>query len=266
MLNESLLQPFGTPNGADVIIRRRPWTIPADHRSALVVRNIRFATLHNVKAIHVTSTSTDKPRVNNELPTFASVTVENCLFDGMTQTAGEGRHNDAIKTDGSSQVGIATALTIRNCTFRRLGGGIMPIHASDGGVGGWGTVLLEGLRFSECAHPVHIGGRCLVGRLIVRDCPGIQIIADGDVSGVAVVVENSPGAVVFGKPYAATPPTPPPPPVDPHAECKSALAAMTKERDALRARLERIRLQHGDMVVDLATVQGALDVLGELVK
>ena len=124
-------------------------------------------------------------------------------------------------------------------------------------------ILLEGLRFSECAHPVHIGGRCPVGRLIVRDCPGIQIIADGDVSGVAVVVENSPGAVVFGKPYAGTTP---PPPVDPHVDCKAALAAMTKERDALRARLERIRLQHGDMVVDLATVQGVLDLLGELVK
>jgi hypothetical protein len=247
MLNESLLQPPGTPNGADVIVRRRPWIIPADHRSALVVRNLRFSALHNVKAIHVTSTSTDKPRVNNELPTFASVLVENCLFDGMTQTAGEGRHNDGIKADGSSQVGIATALTIRNCTFRRLGGGIMPIHASDGGIGGWGTVLLEGLRFSECAHPVHIGGRCPVGRLIVRDCPGIQIISDGDVSGVAVVVENSPGAVVFGKPYAATP-TPPPPPVDPHAECKAALAAMTAERDALQSQLTRSRVAAAALV------------------
>ena len=261
MLNESLLQPFGTPNGADVIVRRRPWTIPADHRSALVVRNLRFSALHNVKAVHVTSTSTDKPKVNGELPTFASVVVENCLFDGMTQTAGEGRHNDAIKADGSSQVSIATALTIRDCTFRRLGGGIMPIHASDGGAGGWGVILLEGLRFSECAHPVHIGGRCPVGRLIVHDCPGIQIVADGDVSGVAVVVENSPGAVVFGKPYAATPPPTPPPSVDPHADCNAriialeralrlsnttrenterALAAMEAERDELAGKVARM--------------------------
>jgi hypothetical protein len=45
--------------------------------------------------------------------------------------------------------------------------------------------------------------------------------------------------VVFGKPYAATPPPPPPPPVDPHAECKAALAAMTKERDALVAKIAR---------------------------
>ena len=244
MLNESLLQPFGTPNGADVIVRRRPWTIPADHRSALVVRNLRFSALHNVKAVHITSTSTDKPKVNGELPTFASVVVENCLFDGMTQTAGEGRHNDAIKADGSSQVSIATALTIRDCTFRRLGGGIMPIHASDGGVGGWDAILLEGLRFSECAHPVHIGGRCPVGRLIVRDCPGIQIIADGDVSGVAVVVENSPGAVVFGKTYATTPAPPPPPPVDLHVGCnqrigdlENALATARRERDALAAKI-----------------------------
>ena len=244
MLNEATLQLPGAANGVDVIVRRRPWTIPADHRATVTVRDLRFAAVHNMKAVHVTATSTDKPRVNSELPTFAGIIIANCLFDGMTQTAGEGRHNDAIKAEGSSQVGIATAMTIMDCTFRRIGAGVMPIHASDGGVGGYDTITLRGLRFSECAHPVHIGGRCPIRKLIVRDCPGIQIIGDGDVSGVVVEVVDSPGAVVFGKTYAGT--TPPPPPPDPHVGCNQrigdlerALAAARAERDALAARIAR---------------------------
>ena len=246
----TLAKPFtATPSGADVLVRRRPWTMPQDHRSTVSIENLIFADKSNVKYVHVSASSTDKGLVNGELPTYAGMIVRNCLFQRLTKTI-SGLHIDAIKVDGSSQKTIAPSLLIENCTFEDIGPGAMPIHASDGGVGGYDTITLRGLRFARCAHPVHIGGRCPVRQLIVRDCPGIQIIGDGDVSGVAVVVESSPGAVVFGKPYAGATPTPPPP-VDPHAACKASLDFVTSERDAARAEVGRLNAKIAKALEDL---------------
>jgi len=68
------------------------------------------------------------------------------------------------------------------------------------------------------------------------------------VSGVAVVVESSPGAVVFGKPYAATPTTPPPPPVDPHAECNQKIAE-------LQVRISTLTTDNATLAAKIAKAQ-----------
>jgi hypothetical protein len=125
-----------------------------------------------------------------------------------------GLHDDAILIAGS----VAT-LVLSDITFSALGNGVMPIHAVNDFQAG--VVVLDHITTANCVHPIHIGGQLPVGKLIIRNCPGIRVIVGKQLVPPPVVQweGDNTGANVYGQ-------TPP----DSLADLRAQLAAA--QRDA----------------------------------
>jgi len=175
-------------------IRRRPW-VPDDHNGELLIENLYIHSIVDHKGIYVTSTSTEKPKVDGLMPTYKTVIIRNCEIGPITLET-RGLHIDSIKADGSKEPGVKNTLLIEDVLIHDTNGGVMTVLCKDGA---WDRIILRRVETLNVQHPVTIGGNKQFpqGEVLIDECPGLQVALQGEPGTIGTVtVRDSPGANV----------------------------------------------------------------------
>jgi hypothetical protein len=155
------------PAGTDVFYRLTP--VAQSRGQDVTIRGIQLSGLVNRRGLDV---------VND----FRSLTIEDCSFDRFSKTI-EGLHDDGIKISGP-----AGRIVLRRISLSNMGAGVMPIHCVD--TVRADEVVLEEIATLNCVHPIHVGGRARIGRLVIRNCRGISVVGASNVPLPPVVWEG----------------------------------------------------------------------------
>lgn len=194
---EKMTEIDGTARQADGL-RMRPQSAQENH-STLLVENHYIHDITDFKGIHVTSTSTDRPKIEGHFPTYKQVVIRNCEIGPVTLTK-RGLHIDAIKADGAADKACEATLLIEDVLIHNTNRGVMSILVKDGA---WKSVTLRRVETRDIAHSIIIAGSELhpIGQVLIDECPGLRVSIQGEPGTVGTVtVRNSPGAVVVNAP------------------------------------------------------------------